>query len=122
MRKSFDCASRWRPVVESFDLDAALASPSTSPKLEALDTVRIFGRYDLESAPVIWVSGEVRKPGQYSTSGQMHLRDAIYEAGGVLPDAELDSAQLFRSRPDGSVKILDVTLSPRSTPTRLRTS
>ncbi len=97
--------------MESFDLDAALASPSKSPKLEALDTVRIFGRYDLESAPVIWVSGEVRKPGQYSTSGQMHLRDAIYEAGGVLPDAELDSAQLFRSRPDGSVKILDVNLS-----------
>jgi protein involved in polysaccharide export with SLBB domain len=101
----------WRPVVESFDLEAAFTNPSASPKLEPLDTVRIFGRFDLEAAPVIWLSGEVRAPGQYSTSGQMHLRDAIYQAGGLLPDAALDSAQLFRNQPDGSVRILDVNLA-----------
>jgi polysaccharide export outer membrane protein len=101
----------WRPVVESFDLEAALENPSTSPKLEPLDTVRVFGRYDLEAAPVIWLSGEVRSPGRYRTSGQMHLRDAIYHAGGVLPDGALDSAQLFRTQPDGSVRILDVNLA-----------
>ena len=100
----------WRPEVESFDLEEALANPSASPKLEPLDTVRIFGRYDLEVAPVIWLSGEVRKPGQYRTSGQMHLLDAVYQAGGLLPDAALDSAQLFRTQPDGSVRILDVNL------------
>ena len=100
----------WRPVVETFDLEAAFANPSAAPKLEPLDTVRIFGRYDLEAAPVIWLSGEVRNPGQYSTSGQMHVRDAIYQAGGVLPDAALDSAQLFRTQPDSSVRILDVNL------------
>jgi protein involved in polysaccharide export with SLBB domain len=101
----------WRPVVESFDLEAALANPSASPKLEALDTVRIFGRYDLEAAPVVWLSGEVRTPGQYRTSGQMHLRDAIYQAGGLMPDAALDSAQLFRTQGDGSVRVLDVNLA-----------
>jgi polysaccharide export outer membrane protein len=101
----------WRPVVESFDLEAALANPSASPKLEPLDTVRIFGRYDLEAAPVVWLSGEVRAPGQYRTSGQMHLRDAIYQAGGLLPDAALDSAQLFRTQPDSSVRILNVNLA-----------
>jgi protein involved in polysaccharide export with SLBB domain len=101
----------WRPVVESFDLEAALANPSASPKLEPLDTVRIFGRYDLEPAPVVWLSGEVRNPGQYRTSGQMHLRDAIYQAGGLLPDAALDSTQLFRSQPDGSFRILNVNLA-----------
>jgi protein involved in polysaccharide export with SLBB domain len=101
----------WRPVAESFDLEAALANPSAAPKLEPLDTVRIFGRYDLEAAPVVWLSGEVRRPGQYRTSGQMHLRDAIYQAGGLLPDAALDSAQLFRTQPDSSVKILDVNLA-----------
>ena len=101
----------WRPVVESFDLEAALTNPSASPKLEPLDTLRIFGRYDLEAAPVVWLSGEVRNPGEYRTSGQMHLRDAIYQAGGLLPDAALDSAQLFRAQPDGSVKILDVNLA-----------
>jgi len=101
----------WRPVVESIDLAAALANPQASPKLAPLDTVRIFGRYDLESAPVIWLSGEVRAPGQYRTTGQMHLRDAIYQAGGLLADAALDSAQLFRARPDGSLRILNVNLA-----------
>jgi protein involved in polysaccharide export with SLBB domain len=41
----------------------------------------------------------------------MHLRDAIYQAGGLLPDAVLDSAQLFRAQPDGSLKILNVNLA-----------
>ncbi len=101
----------WRPEVESFDLAAALANPSASPKLTPLDTVRILGRYDVEAAPVFWLSGEVRTPGQYRTSGRMHLRDAIYEGGGLLPDAALDSAQVFRAQPDGSLKILNVNLA-----------
>ncbi|HMD85096.1 MAG TPA: SLBB domain-containing protein [Terriglobia bacterium] len=101
----------WRPIVESFDLAAALANPSASTKLAPLDTVRILGRYDVEPAPIVWLSGEVRTPGQYSTSGQMHLRDAIYQAGGLLPDAALDSAQLFRAQRDGSVRILNVNLA-----------
>ncbi len=101
----------WRPAVESFDLAAALANPQASPTLAPLDTVRIYGRYDLETSPVVWLSGEVRKPGRYRTSGQMHLRDAIFQAGGLLPDAALESAQLFRAQPDGSVKIMNVNLS-----------
>src|ERR1035438_3864959 len=74
----------WRPVVESVDLEAA---------------------------PSISLAGEVRSPGEYRTSGQMHLRDAIYQAGGVLPDAALDSAQLFRTQRDGSLQILNVNLA-----------
>ena len=101
----------WRPEVESFDLAAALENPSASPKLAPLDTVRILGRYDVESAPVFWLSGQVRTPGQYRTSGRMHLRDAIYQGGGLLPDAALDSAQVFRAQSDGSLKILNVNLA-----------
>ena len=52
----------------------------------------------------------MRSPGQYSTSGQSHLRDAIYLAGGISPDASLDSAQLFRTNQDGTMKILSVNL------------
>jgi protein involved in polysaccharide export with SLBB domain len=73
--------------------------------------VRILGRYDVESAPLFWLSGEVRTPGLYRTSGQMHLRDAIYQGGGLLPDAALDSAQVFRTQTDGSLRILNVNLA-----------
>jgi protein involved in polysaccharide export with SLBB domain len=101
----------YRPSVESFDLSAALANPAGSPKLQPLDTVRVFSRYDFEPAPTVWVGGEVRQPGKYRTSGQAHLRDAIFLAGGVAPDASLDSAQLFRTQADGTMKILSVNLS-----------
>lgn len=101
----------YRPSVESFDLAAALANPAAAPKLQAHDTVRIFGRYDFEPAPQVWIGGEVASPGKYATSGQIHLRDAIYLAGGTSPDAALDSAQLFRTQADGTLKIFSVNLS-----------
>jgi len=100
----------YRPSVESFDLSSALANPAAAPKLQALDTIRVFSRYDFEPAPTVWVGGEVRAPGKYRTSGQAHLRDAIHLAGGISPDAALDSAQLFRTQPDGTMKILSVNL------------
>ena len=100
----------WRPAVENFDLAAALDHPAQSPELQPLDTVRIFGRYDVEPAPEIWLYGEVRTPGEYRTTGEMHLRDAIYQAGGLRPDAAVDSVQLFRTEADGELKILNVSL------------
>jgi protein involved in polysaccharide export with SLBB domain len=100
----------FRPSVESFDLAAALANPAESPKLKPLDTVRIFSRFDFEPAPTVWVGGEVRAPGKYPTSGQVRLRDAVYLAGGVSTDAGLNSAQLFRTQTDGTLKIFSVNL------------
>jgi protein involved in polysaccharide export with SLBB domain len=103
-------APDYRPSVESFDLSAALASPATAPKLQPLDTVRVFSRYDFEPPPSVWVGGDVRVPGSYRTSGKAHLRDAIYLAGGILPDASLNSTQLFRTQADGTMRILSVNL------------
>ena len=103
-------APDYRPAVESFDLTAALEYPDTAPKLEPLDTIRIFGRYDFEPLPEILVTGEVRAPGRYRTSGQQHLRDALYQAGGVTPDAWLDAGQLFREETDGTTKVFSVNL------------
>jgi polysaccharide export outer membrane protein len=98
------------PVVESFDLAAALEHPERAPQLQRLDTVRIFGRYDFEPAPEVLVTGEVGAPGKYRTSGQQHVRDAIFQAGGVTPEAWLETAQLFRAMPDGSTKVFNISL------------
>lgn len=103
-------APDFRPSVESFDLSAALANPAESPKLQPLDTVRIFSRFDFEPPPTVWVGGEVRAPGKYPTSGQVRLRDAIYLAGGISTDAGLNTAQLFRTQTDGTLKIFSVNL------------
>ncbi|MGB7434310.1 MAG: SLBB domain-containing protein [Candidatus Acidiferrum sp.] len=100
----------FHPTVVSFDLAAALKDPATAPALEPLDTVRIFSRFDFEPAPTVSVVGEVRSPGTYRTSGQASLRDAVYLAGGLTPDAALDTSQLFRINPDGTSKIFSVDL------------
>lgn len=103
-------APDFRPVVEAVSLAAALEHPESAPKLEALDTVRIFGRFDFESAPEVLVTGRVRAPGRYRIAGQQHVRDAIYQAGGVTPDAWLDSAQIFRLQTEGTTKVFSIRL------------
>lgn len=100
----------FRPTVESFNLAGALADPSQSPFLKPLDTVRIFGRYDFENPPVVSVLGDVRAPGMYRTSGDIHLSDAIHLAGGITQDAQTADAQVFRYMPDSTMKILNVKL------------
>jgi len=103
-------APDFHPSVESFDISAALENPAFAPTLNRLDTVRIFSRFDFERPPDVAVGGEVRSPGNYRTTGQAHLRDAVYLAGGLTPDAALDSAQLFRTQSDGTLKIMSVNL------------
>jgi polysaccharide biosynthesis/export protein len=104
-------APDFQPTVVSFDLAAALGDPASAPQLHPLDTVRIFSRFDFEAAPTVSVLGEVRSPGTYRTSGQASLRDAVYLAGGLTPEAGLDSAQLFRINADGTSSIFSVSLS-----------
>jgi polysaccharide biosynthesis/export protein len=100
----------YHPNVESFDLAAALSDPGAAPQLKPLDTVRVFSRFDFEDAPMVSVSGAVRNPGTFQTSGQVHFRDAVELAGGVTPDAAMDSAQIIRILPDSSLKMVSVRL------------
>ena len=101
----------FRPAVQSFSVAEALADPANAPVLQPLDTVQVFGRYDFENPPDVSVLGDVRSPGTYKTSGDIHLSDAIHLAGGLLPDAETLDAQVFRYMPDSTLKILNVKLS-----------
>ena len=103
-------APDFHPSIESFDISAVLANPASAPVLNRLDTIRIFSRFDFERPPDVWVGGEVQAPGDYRPSGQAHLRDAVFLAGGITPDAALDSAQLFRTQADGTLRILSVDL------------
>jgi protein involved in polysaccharide export with SLBB domain len=101
----------FHPTVVSFDLAMAMKDPAASPTLDPLDTVRLFSRYDFEATPTVSVVGEVRRPGTYRTSGQASLRDAVYLAGGLTPDAAQNTAQLFRLSADGTSKIFSVNLA-----------
>jgi polysaccharide export outer membrane protein len=104
-------APDFHPTVESFDLTDALTNPAQAPVLHAMDTVRIFSRFDFENPPTVSVFGDVRGPGTFRTAGQIHLSDAVHLAGGIAPDAKIDDAQVFRYLPDGKLKIFSVSLS-----------
>ena len=101
----------YRPMVQNFSVADALADPSHAPELKPLDTVQFFGRYDFENPPSVSVWGDVRAPGTYRTSGDIHIRDAIHLAGGLAPDAAEGDAQVFRYMPDSTMKIVSVNLS-----------
>jgi polysaccharide export outer membrane protein len=101
----------YRPTVQSFSVAQALADPKNAPQLQPLDTVQFFGRYDFENPPTVSVWGDVRAPGTYRTSGDIHLSDAIHLAGGLSSDAATGDAQVFRFMPDSTLKILNVKLS-----------
>ncbi len=101
----------YRPQVQSFSVSDALADPAKSPELQPLDTVEFFGRYDFENPPSVSVWGDVRKPGTYRTSGDIHLSDAVHLAGGLSADAAQGDAQVFQYQADSTLKILNVKLS-----------
>ena len=104
-------APDFHPSVEGFDLADALNNPAQAPILHPMDTIRIFSRFDFENPPTVSVLGEVRVPGTYQTSGQIRLTDAVHLAGGLCPDAQTGTPQVFRYLPDGKFKIFSVSLS-----------
>ncbi len=103
-------APDYTPMVLAFNLGEVMDGKNQDLILKPFDTIRIFGRYDFEDQPVITVSGAVRDPGDHITNGETHLRDAVYLAGGVNPDAELGDAQVFRKTDDGKLKVFSVNL------------
>jgi protein involved in polysaccharide export with SLBB domain len=99
------------PVVLAFNLGDALAGKDQDIVLKPFDTVRVFSKYDFEDPPIITITGEVRYPGDHLTNGVPHLRDAVYLAGGITPDARLDDVQIYRKTSDGKLQVIGVNLA-----------
>jgi len=75
-----------------FNVPDALIGNANIP-LRPFDTVRIFGRYQVD-APTVAVSGEVLRPGTYPMSKGMTAAQLVRMAGGFKRDALLESADL----------------------------
>lgn len=100
----------YRPTVQSFDLAQVMTNKVPAPVLQPMDTVQIFSRFDFENPPTVSVLGDVRNPGVYRTTGQIHLADAVHVAGGLASDASTNDAQVYRFTPNGGMEILGVDL------------
>lgn len=101
----------FRPAVLAFNLGGILdGKEAAGVTLQPFDTVRIFSRFDFEDRPAVMVNGEVRSPGWHHTNGDLTLRDAIYLAGGLTPDADLDDVQVYRNI-QGKAELLNANLA-----------
>ncbi len=58
---------------------------------------------------VVYMTGQVRSPGRIPLSGEMNLWDAIREAGGVAPGAELNNVRIIKDKSrGGTITVVDV--------------
>lgn len=80
------------PETIQFDLADVLIGNS-NVALQPFDTVRIFGRYEVDS-PQVTVRGEVLRPGTYAMSQGMTAAQLVRMAGGFKRDALLENADL----------------------------
>jgi protein involved in polysaccharide export with SLBB domain len=85
-------APDYRPLTIQFNL-LEMLSGNEPIALQAFDTVRIFGRYEVD-APKVAIYGQVLRPGEYPMSAGLTAAALVRMAGGFNRSAYLDSATL----------------------------
>lgn len=98
------------PEYLAFNLGAALldGDPLANLALRDRDRVFVFHRAYFREQPKVKVRGRVQEPGEYVFRKDMQVLDLVLAAGGLLRDAWLAEAELFRTNPAS----LDVTRMP----------
>jgi protein involved in polysaccharide export with SLBB domain len=81
-----------RPEVIDFNLREVLTGEDPVV-LQPFDTIRIYGRYDVD-APLVAIYGEVARPGEYPMSDGMTAADLVRMAGGLKRSAYRQTADL----------------------------
>jgi protein involved in polysaccharide export with SLBB domain len=82
----------FHPETIPFQVPDVLIGNANIP-LQPFDTIRIFGRYEVDS-PQVTIRGEVLRPGSYPLSQGMSAAQLVKMAGGFKRDALLESADL----------------------------
>ena len=88
----------------AFDVPEVLIG-NTNLELLPFDTIRIFGRYEVD-APKVEIHGEVLRPGTFPLSKGMTAAQLVRMAGGFKNDALVDSADLTSYTVTGGTKVI----------------
>ena len=90
------------------------ADPSQNVLLEDRDVLTILTVKDAMYVPdqTVSILGAVQNPGNYSSASNMHLSDALHEAGGLTPDVgeviEIKRARVPDTTPAIRIKVADL--------------
>jgi len=79
----------------------APAAATADPVLEPRDILHVYSAREVGWQHHVTIDGEVKAPGRYELARNMRLTDLIFEAGGLLPGAELADAEVVRLFEDG---------------------
>jgi protein involved in polysaccharide export with SLBB domain len=82
----------YRPETLEYQLSDVFSSSASIP-LQPFDTLRIYGRYELD-APMVSIFGEVLRPGKYPLSEGMTGADLVRMAGGFARSAYTTEADV----------------------------
>jgi protein involved in polysaccharide export with SLBB domain len=82
----------YRPTVIDFKLSEVLSGDDPI-ELQPFDTIRIFGRYEVD-APKVAIYGEVLRPGEYPLSQGMTVTGLLRMAGGFKRSAMTQRAEV----------------------------
>ncbi len=92
-------------ILKNVDIKSGSGAAKTA--LYDGDTVDVFSvRATL--ANLVSVEGAVVQPSDYALSGNMRVADLIERARGVLPEASLNRADLYRWNPDNTTSLITV--------------
>ncbi|HEY1803071.1 MAG TPA: SLBB domain-containing protein [Terracidiphilus sp.] len=94
----------FRPEIINFNLHDALIGNDSIP-LEPLDSIHVYGRYDVDP-PMVSIKGEVLRPGTYPMSDGMTVVGLLNMAGGFTRSAYRDEAGLSSYEVQNGQKVL----------------
>jgi len=97
-------APDFRPVTLDFNLIETLKGGRNIP-LQPFDTVRVFGRYEIDSPKVV-IAGEVLRPGEYPLSNTMTASELVRMAGGFKRSAMPETADVATYAVENGKKVL----------------
>ncbi|MFM2226330.1 MAG: hypothetical protein RJA07_2532 [Bacteroidota bacterium] len=81
-----------------FNVDSVLNFPNikTNYLLKPLDIIEVFSKHRFEDSIKIKINGAVRIPGLYTFGAGFTLKDALYYAGGLKPEAAGNRIEISR--------------------------
>ncbi|HUS80347.1 MAG TPA: SLBB domain-containing protein, partial [Armatimonadota bacterium] len=95
----------------SFNVADALAGvPGADPSLLAKDIVEVFYQDEMEPAFAVRVDGAVTRPGVYRWSPDLTVSQLLQLAGGALPGAYMERADLLRLTLERTWEVIPVNL------------
>lgn len=104
-RKKFE----YEREIQDVDLTDLLRNPNSDFALFDGDSIIVFP-ISKKLINYLVIQGAVLRPGTYQYSTSKRLSDLVYEAEGVLPEAYLGKADIFRTRPDETYQYVSVDL------------